>query len=304
MKSVYDLRDLENWETATRGIFPPVRLGVLGDPVAHSFSPQMQNAALKASGIEMQYARFKISPNELKVVLGQMRELGFVGCNLTVPHKTAAIALVDEVDARARQIGAINTIAFSNQKSLSWNTDGPGFCRAISETFRVELRDLNVLILGAGGGAGRALTWECALAGCPRLILANRDFRKAQNLVREVVGHLARGDDQKECLTAIPWEDRLLAPELTRADLLVHATSLGLNPSDPSPVPARLLRPELMVYDLNYAAHLSPLLRAVEIAGARGANGLTMLLHQGALAFEHWFNQSPSLEAMRTAFQT
>lgn len=304
MKPVYDLRDLENWKTVTRGISPPIRLGVLGDPVAHSLSPQMQNAALKASGIEMQYARFEISPTELKAALEQMRELGFVGCNLTVPHKTAAAALVDELDTRARQIGALNTIAFQKQKSLGWNTDGPGFYHAISETFRVELRDLNVLILGACGGAGRALTWECALGGCPRLILANRDFRKAQNLVREVVGHLSRDDDQKERLKAIPWEDRVLASELARADLLVHATTLGLDPSDPSPVPARLLRPDLMVYDLNYAARLSPLLRAAEIVGARGANGLTMLLHQGVLAFEHWFNQSPSLDAMRTALQT
>ncbi len=303
MKPVCDLRDLENWETVTRGISPPIRLGVLGDPVAHSLSPQMQNAALEASGMEMQYARFKISPNELKVALERMRQLGFVGCNLTVPHKTVAIGLVDEVDARARQIGAINTIAFQKQKSLGWNTDGPGFYHAISETFRVELRDLNVLILGACGGAGRALTWECVLAGCPRLILANRDLRKAQNLVREVVGHLARGDDRKERLMAIPWEDRVLAPELTRADLLVHATPLGLNPSDPLPVPARLLRPELMVYDLNYAARLSPLLRAAETAGARGANGLTMLLHQGALAFEHWFNQPAPFDVMRAALQ-
>lgn len=95
----------------------------------------------------------------------------------------------------------------------------------------------------------------------------------------------------------------MLAPELTRADLLVHATPLGLNPSDPSPVPARLLRSELMVYDLNYESRLSPLLCAAEIVGARGGNGLTMLLHQGALGFEHWFNQSASLEAMRTALQ-
>src|SRR5690242_10911663 len=98
MKPVYNLPDLENWETVTHGISPPIRLGVLGDPVTHSLSPQMQNAALKASGIEMQYARFEISPNELKATLEQMRELGFVGCNLTVPHKIAAIALVDEVD--------------------------------------------------------------------------------------------------------------------------------------------------------------------------------------------------------------
>src|SRR5262245_19455631 len=105
MKEVFKLSDLENWKEATREISPPIRLGLLGDPVAHSLSPQMQNAALKASGIPMQDARFQISPDELKPALKRMRELEFVGCNLTVPHKIAALALVDEVEDGARKIG-------------------------------------------------------------------------------------------------------------------------------------------------------------------------------------------------------
>ena len=182
---------------------------------------------------------------------------------------------------------------FRNRSRLGWNTDGPGFYHAISETFRVELRGLNVLILGACGERGRALTWECALAGCPRLILANRDFRKAPKISSAKLSVISPGTTtRKNGSKAIPWEDRVLASELARADLLVHATTLGLNPSDPLPVPARLLRPDLMVYDLNYAARLkSAPARGRDCRRAR-ANGLTMLLHQGALAFEHWFNQS------------
>src|SRR5690349_7527391 len=110
MKPIYGLRDLENWETVTRALSPPIRLGVLGHPVAHSLSPQMQNAALEAREIPIQYARFEIAPNELKPALELMRELEFVGCNLTLPHKT--IDLTDEIEARTLQVRAINTIAF------------------------------------------------------------------------------------------------------------------------------------------------------------------------------------------------
>ena len=182
MKEFFDLNDLRDWGNATREISPPIRLGVVGDPVAHSRSPAMQNAALAETGLAMQYARFQIAPNELETALRLMCELGFVGCNLTVPHKIAALALVDEVEERARKIGAINTIVFRGGRSLGWNTDAPGFARAIREVFSVDLRDLRVLLLGAGGGAGRALAYECAWENCERLVLVNRTLGKAQAL--------------------------------------------------------------------------------------------------------------------------
>ena len=136
----------------------------------------MQNAALQESGIALQYAPFQIAPDELETALGLLRELGFVGLNLTVPHKIAALSLVDEVEERARKIGAINTIVFRDGKSFGWNTDGPGFEQAIREEFSVDLRDLRVLLLGAGGGAGRALAFQCACENCERLVLVNRTF--------------------------------------------------------------------------------------------------------------------------------
>jgi shikimate dehydrogenase len=301
MKPVYDLRDLENWETATRGTFPPVRLGVLGDPVAHSFSPQMQNAALKASGIEMQYARFKISPNELRRALERMRELRFVGCNLTVPHKTTASRLVDEFKERAHEIGAINTIAFCDQKLLGWNTDCLGFSRGLLESFEIAASSWRILILGAGGGAGRAIAWQCALEHCPRLVLVNRDLKKARAFAHELAGYFASVRNPADWLRVVPWEKRALRREFREIDLVVNATPLRTIDSLPM---SRDLYQALHVYDLNYQAKPSPLLRVAESMGARGANGLTMLLHQGALAFEHWFNQSAPLEAMRTALQT
>jgi len=124
-KSVYSLADLQNWSEAD----PPIRLGVLGDPVEHSLSPQMQNAALKHDKIEMQYSRFHIAPNELGPALKRLRELEFIGVNLTLPHKVAAPEFVDWIDDDSKQIGAINVIKFSNDKARGFNTDGRGFAR-------------------------------------------------------------------------------------------------------------------------------------------------------------------------------
>ncbi len=301
MKAVYNLPDLRAWAKAACEERPPVRLGVVGDPVAHSLSPQMQNAALEKSGLDLRYGRFQIVPNELAEALELFRQLDFVGVNLTVPHKIAAFTLVDEVEERARKVGAINTIAFRDGKSFGHNTDGPGFTRAIREVFSVDLRDLRVLLLGAGGGAGRALAWQCATENCERLVLVNRDFEKAQLLARELAGYFTgpRVLGPEARLEAVRWEENVLRTQLARTDLVVNATPLGLKHSDPIPLPHALLAPHLMIYDL--VSRKTPLLTAAAESGARGENGLTMLLQQGALAFEIWFDRPAPLAAMRSA---
>ncbi len=299
----YTLADLEKWREVTDDVDPPIRLGVLGDPVAHSLSPQMQSAALRASKIDMQYARFHIRANELRPALRFLRELDFVGVNLTVPHKIAAFAQIDEADKFASHAGAVNTIRLRDRKLIASNTDGEGFLRAIRSEFSVDVRDLRVLILGAGGGTGHAIAWQCALENCERLVLANRTFEKAEALAEQlrpsfagprVLGPVAR-------LEAVPWDEAVLRAQLADIDLLVNATPLGMNPSDLSPVPARLLAPHHMVFDAVYGSSKTSLLRAADEAGARGANGLLMLLHQGALAFSIWFDREAPLEAMRAA---
>jgi shikimate dehydrogenase len=231
-----------------------------------------------------------------------MQQLEFIGINLTVPHKIAALSLVDEINERARKIGAINTIAFRGGKSLGWNTDGPGFARAIREEFSVDLRDLRVLILGAGG-AGRALAWQCAFEGCERLVLVNRTLEKAQALAHELeswfTGPRVFGPEAR--LDAVPWNETNLRQQIARTDLVVNATTLGLKHSDPPPLPYSLLAPHLMIYDLVYRN--TAFLAAALQAGARGANGLTMLVQQGALAFELWFDRTAPLSAMRAALR-
>src|SRR5204862_6570257 len=155
----------------TRDIDPPIRLGVFGDPVAHSRSPQMQNAALRACEIKAQYARFHIRANELRSALLFLRKLDFVGINLTVPHKIAAFTQIDEADESATRAGAVNTIRVRDEKLIGSNTDGEGFLRAIRAEFSSDLRDLRVMIIGAGGGSGRAMSWQCALANRARRVL-------------------------------------------------------------------------------------------------------------------------------------
>jgi shikimate dehydrogenase len=300
-KEAYRLADLQDWSKATQDVDPPIRLGVFGDPVAHSLSPQMQNAALKHCQIDMQYVRFQISPDELREALKLIRDLKFVGVNLTVPHKIAALKLVDDLEESAKSIGAVNAVK-NNGKLHGLNTDGKGFARAIREEFVVDLRDLRVMILGAGGAA-RAIAMQCAKENCERLVIANRTLENGKNLADElrdffagprVLGPVAR-------LQAIAWDEAAFRFQIGNVDLIVNATPLGLNRSDPSPIPARLLAPHLMVYDTIYSERRTPFVSAAVEAGARGANGLSMLLHQGALAFEIWFGREAPLDVMRAA---
>ncbi len=301
-RDLYALSHLRAWGDTAASVSPPIRLGVFGDPIAHSLSPQMQNAALREVKSEMQYARFQIRPNELKEALNLIRTAGFIGLNLTVPHKIAASAMIDEMDAEAKEIGAINTIAVRQGRLIGFNTDGVGFARAIRSEFSVDLRDLRVLLLGAGGAA-RAIAFQCARAECERLVIVNRDADKAKKLVAELQPRLGgprvRGPAAR--LEAVPWEEQALEFQLGHTDLVVNATSLGLHPNDSSVFPSTLLQPHLMVYDTVYSPQRTPLIIAADQAGARAADGLSMLLHQGARAFEIWFEREAPLHVMRVA---
>jgi shikimate dehydrogenase len=302
VKDVYTFADLQNWDAAVRGADLPIRLGVFGDPVEHSFSPQMQNAALDAADMKMRYARFQISPEELQPALRLLPSLGFIGVNLTIPHKLSGALSVDELDEFARRAAAINTVRVDGEKLLGFNTDGPGFARAIRSEFSVDLRDLRVLLFGAGG-AGRSIALQCAAEGCERLVLVNRDAAKAEQLAGEL--KVAFADTRVAApvprLQAVPWEEHALRFQIANTDLVVNATSLGMNRSDPALLPASRLAPHLMVFDTVYARARTPLLLAAAEAGARGANGLSLLLHQGALSFESWFERDAPVEAMRSA---
>ncbi len=300
----YTLDDLTSGKL--RDLDPPARLAVIGDPVAHSKSPAFQNAALRAAGINAQYVAIHVTPEELPAALSALPEQGFFGTNVTVPHKTAARALMSSLDPTIALAGGVNTVVVQDDGTLhGFSTDGPGFARAIREQFSVDLRDLRIMILGAGGGAGRAIAAQCALAHCERLVLVNRTEQKARELAAELAPHFRsdRLEGPVERLEAIPHDTQAIARHLDYTDLIVNATTLGMKRSDPALLPASLLTPNLMVYDSVYASGQSRLVEDALSAGARAANGLSMLLHQGALSFEIWFNRDAPLAAMRRALQ-
>ena len=305
MKSVYTFEDLQNWESAGAELKPPARLAVFGDPVEHSLSPQLHNPALEAAGIDGQYIRLHILPDQLEEALRLLPQKGFLGTNVTIPHKTGALEAMDEVDELARKIGAVNTVVVDEEddnKLLGFNSDGPGFLRAIRDEFSVDIRDLRILILGAGGGAGKAVAVQCAVEHCERLVLVNRTAEKAEALAEELKPDFIQEDRLEgpdERLVAIPWERDALEAELDNIDLIVNGTSLGMKRTDPELLHDSLLRPHHLVYDMIYSPPRTKLMGAAVNAGARAANGLSMLLHQGAISFEHWFNQDAPLDAMR-----
>lgn len=307
MKSVYTFADLQSWEKAGAELSPPARLAVFGDPVAHSLSPQLHNPALAAAGIDAQYIRLHIRPEELDPALRLLPRKGFLGANLTIPHKAAALEAMDEVDDLARKIGAVNTVVIDNTdnaegaKLIGYNSDGPGFLRAIRHEFSVDLRDLRILVLGAGGGAGKAVAVQCALEHCERLVLVNRTAEKAAALAEELRPHFReeRLEGPDERLVAVPWEREALEAELENIDLIVNATSLGMKRTDPELLHDSLIRPHHLVYDMVYSPPRTRLIMSSLTAGARVANGLSMLLYQGAISSEHWFNRDAPLSAMR-----
>jgi shikimate dehydrogenase len=297
---IYTLDHLRNWREAAGNVDPPIRLGIFGDPVEHSLSPEMQNAALRHCGMTVHYGAFHIRANELAEALSLAQQNNFLGLNLTVPHKIAALPLMNRCDEIAKKIGAINTVKMAEGEETGFNTDAVGFSRAVREMFSVDLRDLRVLLLGAGGG-GRAIAWQCALENCERFVIANRDLEKAKALIEELRPHLSgpRVLGPVARVEAAPMGDDALRFQIANTDLLVNATNVGLSPAEASPIAAHLLAPHLFVIDTVYRDGVTPLVRAAEAAGARAGDGRTMLLHQGALAFEIWFNRAAPIEVMR-----
>jgi shikimate dehydrogenase len=293
MHDLYTLTDLGSRQLLDSGYLQPARLAVIGFPIAHSASPRMHQPALDEAGIDARYVKIAIEPGNVAETFRRMRSLGFVGCNVTVPHKLEAMAACDELDPGAVAMGAVNTIRFDPDATRGFNTDGPGFEAAIRESFQTGLRGLTIMIVGAGGGAGGALAAHCASRGVAKLVLANRTVEKIQPLA----ANLSR-------LHGLPIEcfslsDPALVAATAECLLLVNASSLGLKPGDASPLDPAGMSAKHLLYDTIYQPPLTEFLRAGARAGARLANGASMLLHQGANAFQIWFPGAEPLAAMR-----
>lgn len=270
-------------------------VGVFGAPIAHTASPAMHNAAFDALKMNWRYLAFHVEPPNLRGALHGARDMGMVGINLTVPHKVAALECVDEIDPEARRLGAINTVAIEKRKLRGFNTDGYGFLKAVEEDFNFSIKGKRVLVLGAGG-AGRGIAVKCALEGAAKIIVANRTLARIAPIAREV-------QLTKTGFLALPLNAREIEKVIADVDLVVNATSVGLKEGDSLGLGAGLFSPRLHVYDTVYWPAQTELLHVAEGAGAKVANGLSMLLHQGAKAFEIWTKRKAPLAVMRRALR-
>lgn len=297
MKPVYTLDDLASRDLLDAGADKPARLAVIGHPIAHSASPKMHQAALDAHGIDVRYIRIDVEPGQVGECFLRMRELGFIGCNVTVPHKLEAMESC-KVHPDAKALGAVNTIRFDEDATRGFNTDGPGFASAIEDDFGVEFAALDVVIAGAGGGAGQAIATQGCLSGVRRLVLVNRTAEKLAGLAER----LGRINPDTEILT-LSFDDPSLAAHCLACDLIVNTSSVGLKDTDPSILPGDCLKKDHIVYDTIYQPPVTPLLATADKAGCRTSNGLSMLVNQGALAFLHWFPGTVPLPLMKQIFR-
>jgi shikimate dehydrogenase len=271
---------------------PELRLLVIGDPVDHSLSPPMHNAGLEFLHLPCRYGRLRISPEDLGEAFRVLRSRNFIGWNLTLPHKLAAVELMDGLDPVAERLGAVNTVVNQSGRLFGFNTDGKGLVAAVREAFACELPSVRIALLGAGGGAGQAAARYLSKLGVPTLILLNRTAAKAELLAHE----LAR--TSKTEIRAEPWEN--FPYVCGEVDLIVNASSAGL---DGEPVHEALYSIESrhLVFDMVYGPQETSLVRFARERGARSVDGLLMLLYQGLFAFEIWFGKPAPAEVMRKA---
>jgi len=266
---------------------------IIGDPVEHSLSPVMHNAAFKELGLNLVYVAFTVTRNELKDAISGARSLGMRGLNVTMPHKNAVMSYLDETDSTAKAIGAVNTILNEQGKLIGFNTDGVGALRALKEN-GISPDGKKMLIVGAGGAA-KAIAFQAAQE-VEELVILNRTSEKAEQLaevLRREFGKRVNGG----ALSA-----EVLKKELKTTDILVNATSVGMHPDvNRSPVPSDLLRRDLCVMDIIYNPLETKLVTDAKAVGAKVVLGLEMLLYQGAVAFEIWTNCPAPVEVMKEA---
>jgi shikimate dehydrogenase len=288
MLSVWTIEDLRR--SAPDRLPADVRLAVLGDPVSHSLSPEIQNAGLAARAVPFQYAKLWVKAGELAEVFSLLRERGFIGWNLTVPHKVMACELVDAIDPTAARIGAINTVTNRSGSLVGFNTDGVGLIAALRESFSLDFANSRIAVLGAGGGAGMTAAFFLQDENPRQLLLVNRTLAKLDQL-RSAIGY----DDR---VSFWSWEQ--LGEVFAQSDLIINASSIGID-GHALDWDSRWLKRQHRVFDMMYGSKPTPVVSWAAAAGASAIDGAAMLLHQGIAAFRHWFGPPVPEAAMREA---
>ncbi len=261
--------------------------GVLGDPVSHSLSPVMHNAAFKAMGMDCEYHAFRVGTDDLSKAIHGARALGFGGLNLTIPLKEKALEIVRPTEL-ARQIGAVNTVDFKDG-IVGYNTDGIGAKMALSSA-GIEVKGKNVLLLGAGGAA-RAIAFQLAKDGA-MVTIANRGVERAEKLAKEV-----RNVGKAE---ASGYEN--LKGLILDNDIMINSTSVGMHPKISGTIATHdIMHRDLIVFDIVYNPQDTRLLKEAKKAGATTIDGVMMLVFQGAESFRIWTGRNPPVDIMEKA---
>jgi len=267
--------------------------GVIGDPIEHSLSPEMHNAAFQELNLDFVYVAFRVKKNELgKAILGA-RSLDVHGLNVTMPHKNAVMKYLDEIDPTAGSIGAVNTILNDKGRLIGYNTDGAGALRALKEN-GVGLEGKKLLLLGAGG-AGKAIAFYVAQE-VDELKIFNRNTPKAEKLAQLLRKEFGKKIDGNSLSAEI------VKDELEDADILINATSVGMHPDvNRSLVDPSWLRPDLCVMDIVYNPIETKLVKDARLMGAKVVSGIEMLVFQGAASFEIWTDHQAPVKVMKEA---
>jgi shikimate dehydrogenase len=271
-------------------------VGVFGYPVAENPTGVMQEAAFRACGLNWRYLLIEVPQPALADAMTGLRAFGMRGINCTIPHKVAVIQYLDRLSPEAEVMGAVNTIVRQGDQLVGYNTDGKGFLRALRDDAGINPQGRHIVFLGAGGAA-RAMTVEMALAGARQITVVNRTSARGQELVA-----LLHQKTPAQA-TFVEWRGEYGVPP--DADILVNATSIGLFPhgGDMPPVAMASIRPGLIVCDVIPNPPQTAFLRAAAARGARTLDGLGMLVHQGAVAFQMWTGVEAPLDVMRSALE-
>ncbi len=270
-------------------------VGIIGFPLKHSISPAFQQAAFDFCGLPVEYQAWETPAESFEERVRLLREPDCLGTNVTIPYKEAVIPLLDEVEGKARLIGAVNTVVNRKGRLIGYNTDAEGFIRALEDDAGFESFEKKAVILGAGGAA-RAVAVALLTAEVGELAIFNRTTARAEALANDLIRRLAVNGIQ-----SLPWNDTLLNEKLSQCDLLVNTTAIGMAHSpraNESPLAEGLIPVHALVYDLVYNPPETMLLRLARLKGARTLNGLAMLVYQGAAAFTLWTGEKAPLGLM------
>lgn len=267
-------------------------IAIIGEPIEHSLTPRIQNAAWQETGADIVNVAFRVAPPQLQRAVLGAQALGLLGLMVTIPHKEAVLPYCDELDASAQQMGAANLLHFCpDGKIVGYSTDGWAALQSLAEE-DVTVNDKSIAILG-GGGAARSLALTFARAGAAHITLLNRTVERARRIADEVIASGTAAE-------ALPLESSTLCQTLSHADLLVNATSIGMHPHhEETPIDRAALRAELAVYDIVYNPLETRLLREAKAIGARTSDGLGMLIYTNLRAAQICAGVEISVATMR-----